>query len=100
MLYIRLCFDKKNAGELRERLRADHRAYVKPNVLPGVPCRVVLAGPLCVSDNDDTNLGSFMILEAESIDAALRFHKEDPFTTSGLYETSYVHRWDLHVGSI
>jgi uncharacterized protein len=98
MLYIRVSYDKAGAGELRERLRADHRAYVKPNTSPNVPCRVLQAGPLCVSDEDNTNLASFMILEAKSIADVMRFHENDPFTKGGLYEKSHIHRWDRHVG--
>jgi uncharacterized protein YciI len=98
MLYIRLSFDRKDAGGLREQLRANHRAYVKPNVEPGVSCRVVQAGPLCITDTDDTNLASFMILEAANIDEVMHFHDNDPFTKAGLYEKSYIHRWDRHIG--
>lgn len=97
MLYIRLCFDKPGTTELREQLRADHRAYFKPNLLADAVPHLVQAGPLCVSDNDDTNLASFMILEATSLDEVVRFHDGDPFTKAGLYDSVYIHRWDRHI---
>lgn len=97
MLYIRVCYDKPGAEELRDRLRSDHRAFVRSNVTANVPCQVKQAGPLCISDTDDTNLASFMILEAAGIDDVKRFHDEDPFTKGGLYEKSYIHRWDRHI---
>ncbi|HZZ13410.1 MAG TPA: YciI family protein [Paraburkholderia sp.] len=98
MLYIRMCFDKSGTTELREMHRAAHRAYFKPNLEAGAHVRLVQAGPMCVSDDDDTNLGSFMILEAPSLADAQRFHEGDPFTQVGLYETVFIHRWDRHIG--
>ncbi len=63
MLYIRVCYDKSGMGELRDKLRNNHRAYFKPNLAGGdAAVRLVQAGPLCTSDNDTTNIGSFMIL--------------------------------------
>ncbi|NMM04090.1 YciI family protein [Paraburkholderia sp. RP-4-7] len=98
MLYVRICFDKPGTTELREMHRAAHRAYFKPNLEAGADVRLVQAGPMCVSDQDDTNLGSFMILEADSLAAAQRFHEGDPFTQVGLYGQVFIHRWDRHVG--
>ena len=97
MLYIRLSIDKENAGAVRDAARMEHRAYARASRDEGSPCRVVQAGPLCVGDADDTNLASFMILEADSLEAAQRFHDEDPCTKAGLYATTYIHRWDRHM---
>ena len=58
----------------------------------------VMAGPLCVSDTDDTNLASMMVLEAGALDEVLSFHRRDPFTEGGLYERVDIHRWDKHLG--
>ncbi len=75
MLYIRLCIDKPGTTELRESVRAEHRAYFKPNLSEDAALRLVQAGPLCVSDNDDTNLASFMVIEAASIEEVEAFHQ-------------------------
>ena len=53
-------------------------------------------GPLCKSDTDSTSIASFMVLEADTLEDAVSFHENDPFTKAGLYEKSYVHRWDRH----
>lgn len=98
MLYIRFCLDNTGTTDLRQTLRADHRAYFKPNLEPGAKVRVVQAGPLCVSDSDDTNLASFMIIEAPTRDDVVRFHEGDPYTKAGLYEQAFIHRWDRHIG--
>lgn len=97
MHYVRLCIDKPGAGELREAVRAEHRDYLKPFVRNDALPRLVLAGPLCVSDIDDTNLASFMIIEAERLEDVLALHEGDPFTKAGLYAMSHVHRWDKHI---
>lgn len=98
MLYIRLCFDKTGTSALREELRASHRAYFKPNLAPDAAVRMVQGGPLCINDSDDTNLASFMIIEAPSHEQVQEFHENDPFTKAGLYEKTYIHRWDRHIG--
>jgi hypothetical protein len=98
MLYIRLCFDKPGTTELRDQIRAEHRAYFKPNLESTAKLRLVQAGPLCVSDTDDTNLASFMIIDAANREEVVAFHEGDPFTIAGLYEKVYIHRWDRHVG--
>ncbi len=93
MLYLKLCYDRPGTGELRNRLRDEHRAYLR-----GGPPKLVQAGPFCVDDVDDTNLGSFMILEATSYEEVVRFHEGDPFTKAGIYGDVHIHRWDKHVG--
>jgi uncharacterized protein YciI len=93
MLYVRLCFDKPNSGALRERLRPEHRAYLRSGAI-----KLVQAGPLCVGDTDSTNLASFMVVEADSRDQVLRFHENDPFTMGGLYGDVHIYRWDKHFG--
>jgi uncharacterized protein len=97
LLYIRLSIDKPNAKAIRDGARMEHRAYARASREPGSPCSVVQAGPLCISDSDDFNIASFMILEADSLEAAQAFHDGDPCTKAGLYETTYIHRWDRHM---
>jgi uncharacterized protein YciI len=60
---------------------------------------ILQAGPMCVTDTDDTNLGSFFILEASSMDAVESFHAGDPFTKSGVFGTAKLVRWDRHIGN-
>lgn len=100
MLYLRLCFDRAGSTELRETHREAHRAYIKSHVSGAEPgkAKVILAGPLCVSDTDDTNVASMMIVEAGSLDVVREFHDRDPFTVNGLYESADIRRWDKHLG--
>jgi uncharacterized protein len=97
MLYLRICFDKPGMGAMRNELRMQHREYLKPYLEPGRPVRILQAGPMCMSDTDDTNLGSFLILEADSLAAVEQFHTGDPFTTAGIYGDVRLVRWDRHI---
>jgi uncharacterized protein len=93
MLYLKLAYDRPGTAATRDSVREAHRAYLRQG-----PVRLVQAGPFCVSDTDDTNLGSFMILDAPDRAAVQRFHDNDPFTKAGVYGEVHIHRWDKHVG--
>lgn len=100
MLYLRICFDKDGGGELRDELRKTHREYIGSHVgakRNGV--MVVQGGPMCVGDDVTTNLGSFLVVEADSLADAQRFNDDDPFTRAGLFENPRVVRWDRHIGN-
>ena len=98
MFYLRICFDKPEMAALRNEFRASHREYLKPFVAEGLAVRIVMAGPMCTSDTDDTNLGSFMIVDAASIEDVETFHKNDPFTLRGIFGRVEIIRWDRHIG--
>lgn len=100
MLYLRICFDKQGGGELRDELRHTHREYIGAHVgakRNGI--MVVQGGPMCVGDDIATNLGSFLVVEADSLADAQRFHDADPFTRAALFERADVVRWDRHIGN-
>ena len=100
MLYLRICFDKSAGGELRDELRKSHREYIGSHVgatRNGV--QVVQGGPMCVGDDVTNNLGSFLVVEADSLETVQRFHDEDPFTRAGLFDRADVVRWDRHIGN-
>jgi len=92
MLYVRLCLDKPGTEQLRNQHRSAHRGYLASGV-----AELVQAGPLMASD-DGKNIGSFMVIEADSLPAVQRFHDDDPFTQAGLFEEVIIHRWDKHIG--
>jgi uncharacterized protein YciI len=94
MLYVRLCFDKPGAGALRDLHRAEHRLYLRSSKT----VKLIQGGPLCIGDHDDTNIASFMILEAGDISDVVDYHAHDPFTLAGIFDEIRIHRWDKHVG--
>jgi uncharacterized protein YciI len=89
--------DRSGVGDQRNAFRDAHRAYLKPFAEPGKAVRILQAGPMCASDTDDTNLGSFMIVDAPSAKAVRRFHDDDPFTKAGIYGEFQLLRWDRHI---
>lgn len=99
MLYLRICFDKQGAGGTREQLLKSHREYVASHLDGKNGIRVVQGGPMCAGDDLSKNIGSFLVIEASSLQEAERFHNDDPFTAAGLFERSNVVRWDRHIGN-
>ncbi len=100
MLYLRICFDKSGGHELRGEVVKRHREYIGMHVgrpLNGV--QVVQGGPMCRGDDTTSNLGSFLVVEADSLERAQRFHDEDPFTRANLFDRAHVVRWDRHIGN-
>jgi uncharacterized protein YciI len=100
MLYLRICFDKVDGGELRDQLVKSHREYIGMHVAErrnGV--QVVQGGPMCPTDNLEENVGSFLVVDAGSLEEAQRFHDNDPFTGAGLFARADVVRWDRHIGN-
>jgi hypothetical protein len=101
MLYLRICFDKKDAGDLRVEHLNRHRTYIGSHVgAPHNGIEVVQGGPMSAGDDLSQQIGSFLVVEAASIEAAKRFHEQDPFTQAGLFERADVVRWDRHIGNL
>lgn len=53
--------------------------------------RFVIGGPFL--DADSQPVGSLVVIEAESQEAAEAFAAADPFVLNGVYETVTVRRW-------
>jgi uncharacterized protein YciI len=100
MLYLRICFDEPGGGDLRDELRKQHREYIGSHVAARTDgVQVVQGGPMCVGDDASTNLGSFLVVEADSLADVKRFHDNDPFSRAGLFERADVVMWDRHIGN-
>lgn len=99
MLYLRICFDKKDGGDMRDEVLRRHREYIARHLGDGEAVKVVQAGPMCVGDDLGHNLGSFLVVEANSLADVQQFHDNDPFTRAQLFERADVVRWDRHIGN-
>jgi uncharacterized protein len=82
MKFVILGFDGQDGETKRKIHRPAHLANLEPLNTQG---RVVLAGPLI----DKT--GSLIVIEADSLDEAQRFAREDPYTVHGVFERVEVH---------
>ena len=78
MLYLLICTDKKNSEELRKKVRPDHLDYLSD-------FDIKLAGPM-LDDDETTMIGSIIMIECNSKEAAEAFAKEDPYNLAGLFE--------------
>ena len=71
MLYLRICFDKQGGSDLRAQHVKRHREYIGSHVgAPRGGIEVVQGGPMSASDDLSQQIGSFLVVEAASIEAA------------------------------
>ncbi len=79
MLFAIHCLDKPLSTALRAVTRDEHLAYVA-----GSGDIVRIAGPLMTEDGERM-AGSFIVLEADSLDAARAWNANDPYSKVGLF---------------
>jgi len=84
MLFSFHLIDRADAGDLRLRVRPEHKAY-----LAQVAERIAFAGPL-VADDGQTMVGSLLVIDFTDRAAALAWLSAEPFTRAGLYAESQV----------
>jgi len=82
MKFVILGYDGPEGEAKRKIHRPAHLANMEPLDQAG---RVVLAGPLT------DKAGSLIVIEAESLEAARKFAREDPYTVHGVFERVEVH---------
>ena len=87
MLFVVIAIDKENSLPLRLATRDAHFAYGRET---GV---VRLGGPF-LGANDEM-AGSLIIFEAADLDAAKRWHANDPYVKAGLFAHSQVWPWKM-----
>ncbi len=85
MLFTFILIDKPDAAALRTAMRPTHKAY-----LAAVADRIAFAGPF-VRDDGTTMLGSLLVIDFPSRDAAHAWLADEPFTNAGLYGSTSVH---------
>jgi uncharacterized protein YciI len=87
MFFAVYCLDKPFSSALRSVTRDQHLAYVG-----SAGPLVKFAGPL-LSDDGDKMIGSFLILELETLEAAREWAANDPYAKVGLFDRSEVRPW-------
>ncbi len=85
MLFTVIAYDKENSLALRMATREAHFAYARESN------NIKLGGPFLDAKGDMA--GSLIIFEAENIDAAKRWHANDPYVKAGLFAHSEVRPW-------
>jgi uncharacterized protein len=85
VIYTFILIDKPGAAALRQRVRPEHKAY-----LAAVADRIAFAGPFTTDDGEQM-LGSLLVIDFASRDAAMAWLAAEPFTRAGLYASCSVH---------
>jgi uncharacterized protein len=79
-----------NSVARRVELRPEHLKH-----LDALGDTLVLAGPFL--DDAGAMVGSIMVIEAESLDAARAIFGRDPFMTSNLFDSVTIKPWKLTI---
>lgn len=87
MPYMIETFDKPDAGDLRQQLRAPHLEFLERNK------KLLLACGAKLLDDGVTGTGSFYIVDVETREEAQAFVNGDPFAAGGLFDRIEINRW-------
>lgn len=82
MVYTR---DKDEALDIRKANRDAHLDFLRGEDL----VKVISAGPWL--DDDETAIGSLLVVEADSIEAVKAWNKNDPYVLAGLTAAVTIH---------
>jgi uncharacterized protein YciI len=92
-LFAIFCLDRPDRAPVRKAKLGEHRAHFQK---AGGAVRA--AGPM-TADTGDTQCGSLIVYEAETIDGARAFIDADPYTRAGLFEQITVRQWQWMSGA-
>ncbi|OZI67058.1 YciI family protein [Bordetella genomosp. 11] len=96
MLYAIHLLDKPGVADIRTRVRPEHRAYLATKA-----DHMAFAGPL-LADDGQTMIGSLLVIDFPSRQAAEEWLKDEPFTRHGVYGSTAIHAfanlWPQKVG--
>ncbi|MCW9033155.1 MAG: YciI family protein [Rhodospirillales bacterium] len=87
MLYAILCHDKAASSHIRAENRPLHLEYLKAN-----NDNIHAAGPL-MGDDEQSMVGSLLIMNYESKAEAETFAAGDPYAKAGLFESVTITPW-------
>jgi uncharacterized protein len=94
--YAVFATDRPGMHEVRERVRPDHRTYLRTAMQHGVFVR--LGGPTLAPQCDAMN-GTLLVLEADGIDDVMQFVGNDPYMQAGVFERVEIRPWDWSMGN-
>jgi hypothetical protein len=86
MLYIIYQVDKAGAREIRERTREAHLAYLDRHK------DILVLGGALLADEGVARLGSVLIVNVPSRQAADAFSENEPFRKAGLFQSVSITR--------
>lgn len=90
MLFALVAYDRPNSVARRLEIRPDHLKF-----LDTLGDQLVLAGPFL--DDKGDMVGSIVVVEAETLDAAREIFGRDPFMQGNLFDSVTIKPWRLGV---
>lgn len=93
MLFVAICYDKPESTSLRLANRAAHLDFLRAHAKS-----VKVCGPILGNDNE-TMIGSMLIVEAADKSSADALLANDPYRRSGLFASTELHPWRWVVGA-
>ncbi len=86
MLYIIYQLDAPNVKELRDRVRAEHLAYLDRHK------DILVLGGALLEDDTPTRVGSVLIINVPNRAAAEAFSADEPLRKSGVFKSVTITR--------
>jgi len=93
MLFALIALDRPNASPGRADVRPEHLKF-----LDSLGDRLQLAGPF-LNDKGE-GIGSIVLLEAESLEAARATFDRDPYVKAGLFDMVMVKPWKTVINNM
>lgn len=93
MLFVAVCLDKPGHLALRTATRDAHLAWLK-----SLGDAVRVGGPF-LDPAEGSMIGSMLIVEAETFEAAGALFAEDPYAKAGLFASTEIRPWKWVVGT-
>jgi uncharacterized protein len=90
MLFALVALDRPNSVERRMAIRPEHLKH-----LEALGDSLVLAGPF-LNDKEE-GVGSIVVIEAASMDAAREMFNRDPFVRENLFDQVTIKPWRLGI---
>jgi uncharacterized protein len=91
MLFAMVAHDSPNSVARRMEMRPEHLKH-----LESLGDALKLAGPFL--DDAGAMVGTIMVIEAESLDAARAIYARDPFMKNNLFDSVTIKPWKLTIG--
>ncbi len=89
MLFMIYCLDKPNSSLLRMENRPAHFKYIDETV------NIIRAGGPILAENNETMIGSLVVVECNSVEDARQWSDNDPYVKAGLFQSREIRpfRW-------
>jgi len=93
MFYTVLCLDKPDSAELRIATRDAHIVFLKK-----LGETIKFGGPM-LDDSESDMIGSMIVIESHSLEAAKATMASDPYAEAGLFASVDIRPWKWTVGA-